>query len=117
MSLKAYLIKHSLINITEEDKEKSCDVASDVAALEEVLRMVLEIINSTLISQNKANANFIYTLLYHQHIFEPFNSHPNFQDLLQNVETVSSRYFTICLETKLHIEIQCITEDVNRKNK
>ena len=73
----------------EEDKEKSCDVASDVAALEEVLRMVLEIINSTLSSQNKNNANFIYTLLYHQHIFEPFHNHPNFQDLLQNIETVS----------------------------
>ena len=79
----------NLIFIAEEDKEKSCDVASDVAALEEVLRMVLEIINSTLISQNKSNANFIYTLLYHQHIFEHFHNHPSFQDLLQNIETVS----------------------------
>ena len=77
--------------IAEEDKEKSCDVASDVAALEEVLRMVLEIINSTLISQNKSNANFIYTLLYHQHIFEHFHNHPSFQDLLQNIETVSNQ--------------------------
>ena len=78
-----------VLSFAEEDKEKSCDVASDVAALEEVLRMVLEIINSTLSSQNKNNANFIYTLLYHQHIFEPFHNHPNFQDLLQNIETVS----------------------------
>ena len=30
-----------------------------------------------------------YTLLYHQHIFEPFHKHPNFQDLLQNIKTVS----------------------------
>lgn len=75
-------------NFTEEDKERSCDVAADVAALEEVLRMVLEIINSTLISQNKSNSNFIYTLLYHQHIFEPFHRHPNFQDLLHNIKTV-----------------------------
>lgn len=76
-------------NFTEEDKERSCDVASDAAALEEVLRMVLEIINSTLISQNKSNSNFIYTLLYHQHIFEPFARHPNFQDLLHNIKAVS----------------------------
>ena len=76
-------------NFTEEDKERSCDVASDVGALEEVLRMILEIINSTLISQNKSNSNFIYTLLYHQHIFEPFHKHPNFQDLLLNIKTVS----------------------------
>lgn len=63
-----------------------------MAALEEVLRMVLEIINSTLISQNKANSNFIYTLLYHQHIFEPFQAHPNFQDLLQNISIVIEFY-------------------------
>ena len=79
----------SMDNFTEEDKERSCDVAADAAALEEVLRMVLEIINSTLISQNKSNSNFIYTILYHQHIFEPFIKHPNFQDLLQNIVTVS----------------------------
>ena len=79
----------SMDNFTEEDKERSCDVAADAAALEEVLRMVLEIINSTLISQNKSNSNFIYTILYHQHIFEPFQKHPNFQDLLQNIVIVS----------------------------
>lgn len=79
-------------NFTEEDKEHSIDVASDAGALEEVLRMILEIINSTLISQNKSNSNFIYTLLYHQHIFEPFHKHPNFQDLLQNIKTVIDFY-------------------------
>ena len=82
-------ILQSLDNFTEEDKEKSCDVASDVAVLEEVLRMILEIINSTLTSQNKSNSNFIYTLLYHQHIFEPFHKHPNFLDLLHNIKAVS----------------------------
>ena len=76
------------LHFPEEDKERSCDVASDVAALEEVLRMILEIINSTLISQNKSNSNFIYTLLYQQHIFEPFHKHPNFQDLLLNIKMV-----------------------------
>ena len=82
----------SMDNFTDEDKERSCDVAADAAALEEVLRMVLEIINSTLISQSKSNSNFIYTLLYHQHIFEPFQKHPNFQDLLQNIVTVIEFY-------------------------
>ena len=82
-------------NFTEEDKEHSIDVASDAGALEEVLRMILEIINSTLISQNKSNSNFIYTLLYHQHIFEPFHKHPNFQDLLQNIKTVSKNVYSV----------------------
>jgi hypothetical protein len=78
----------SLDNFKEEDRELSNDLAADVVALEEVLRMVLEIVNSTLISQNKSNSNFIYTLLYQQHIFEPFHNHPMFQDLLQNIITV-----------------------------
>ena len=88
-------------NFTEEDKEKSCDVASDVAVLEEVLRMILEIINSTLTSQNKSNSNFIYTLLYHQHIFEPFHKHPNFLDLLHNIKSVSIT-FHVYFEKKYH---------------
>ena len=101
------LIRHfffsGMDNFTEEDKEHSIDVASDAGALEEVLRMILEIINSTLISQNKSNSNFIYTLLYQQHIFEPFHKHPNFQDLLQNIKTVSviQKYLQCQLQSKL----------------
>ncbi len=59
-----------------------------MAALEEVLRMILEIINSCLVSQIKSNSNLIYTLLYKKEVFEPFMTQPAFQDLSQNLQTV-----------------------------
>ncbi len=59
--------------------------------------MVLEIINSCLVSQIKSNSNLIYTLLYKKDIFEPFSAHPGFQDLSQNLQTVIS-FFNSKLE-------------------
>ena len=66
----------------------SNEAISDVAVLEEVLRMILEIINSCLVNQIKTNSNLIYTLLYKKELFEPFINHPAFQDLSQNLQTV-----------------------------
>ncbi len=64
------------------------EAIADVTALEEVLRMILEIINSCLVSQIKSNSNLIYTLLYKKEVFEPFMTQPAFQDLSQNLQTV-----------------------------
>lgn len=70
----------------------------DVGVLEEVLRMVLEILNSVLTHQLAHNHNLVYTLLYKQHLFHPFSTHPNFQDVTQNIEMVLS-YLMGRLET------------------
>lgn len=61
---------------------------SDVSVLEEVLRMVLEILNSVLTHQLSHNHNLVYTLLYKRHLFQPFSTHPNFQDVTQNIDVV-----------------------------
>jgi hypothetical protein len=61
----------------------------DLGVLEEVLHMVLEIINSCLSHQLAHNPNLIYTLLYKKHVFEPFRTHPAFQDIVQNIDAVS----------------------------
>lgn len=60
----------------------------DLSVLEEVLRMVLEIINSCLSSQLSQNPNLVYTLLYKRHVFEAFRTHPTFQDIVLNVDMV-----------------------------
>jgi Dyggve-Melchior-Clausen syndrome protein. len=52
--------------------------------------MVLEIINSCLSHQLVHNPNLVYTLLYKKHVFEPFRSHLAFQDIVQNIDTVSN---------------------------
>ena len=74
-----------------------CEAMADVSALEEVLRMILEIVNSCLVSQIKSNSNLIYTLLYKKEVFEPFMTQPAFQDLSQNLQTVSLEGRKRCL--------------------
>ncbi|XP_069703683.1 dymeclin isoform X2 [Periplaneta americana] len=64
------------------------DLAQDLGVLEEVLRMVLEILNSCLSRQLAHNPNLVYTLLYKKHVFEPFRAHPAFQDIVHNIDAV-----------------------------
>lgn len=65
--------------------------------LEEVLRMVLEIINSALSHQLVYCPNLVYTLLYKRNVFESFRSHPAFQDIIQNIDMVIG-FFTSRLQ-------------------
>lgn len=62
---------------------------SDLAILEEVIRMVLEIINSCLTNTLHHNPNLVYTLLHRRELFAQFRTHPTFQDIIQNIDTVS----------------------------
>lgn len=86
----------------EKLSDKDTDIASTVGPLdsmqdtsiyEEVIRMLLEIINSTLSSQLIHNPNLVYQLLYNRQVFEPFQSHPSFQDIIMNIDTVLT-YFS-----------------------
>ena len=61
----------------------------DLGVLEEVLRMVLEIVNSCLTHSVHHNPHLVYTLLYQRGLFAPFRTHPTFQDIIQNIDTVS----------------------------
>lgn len=69
----------------------------DLSVLEEVLRMVLEIINSALSNQLVYCPNLVYTLLYKRDVFEVFRSNPAFQDIIQNIEMVIG-FFTSRLQ-------------------
>lgn len=60
----------------------------DLNVLEEVLRMVLEILNSCLSHQLTNCPNLVYTLLYKKQVFEQFRSHAAFQDVIQNIDMV-----------------------------
>lgn len=66
--------------------------------------MVLEIINSCLTHRLAHNPNLIYTLLYKKDIFQPFRMHSAFQDIVQNIDSVSFNieYF-IFLASELYI--------------
>lgn len=63
--------------------------AQDLNVIEEVIRMMLEIINSCLCNSLHHNPNLVYALLYKRELFEQFRMHPSFQDIMQNLDTVS----------------------------
>ncbi|XP_060076610.1 dymeclin-like [Ylistrum balloti] len=73
----------------------------DLAVLEEVIRMMLEILNSCLTSSLHHNPNLIYTLLYRKELFAQFRTHPTFQDIIQNIDTVLA-FFNTKLEQNGH---------------
>ena len=64
------------------------DMLQDLQVLEEVLRMVLEILNSCLSNQLNNCPNLVYTLLYKRSVFESFRSHHAFSDIIQNLDMV-----------------------------
>ena len=61
-----------------------------MAVLEEVVRMVLEILNSTLSHQLPQNRDLVYTLLYKKDAFEFFRTFDASQDLVANLDIVSN---------------------------
>ncbi|XP_071824894.1 dymeclin-like isoform X2 [Apostichopus japonicus] len=80
-------------SLTQDQELEQQDLLSDLAVLEEVVRMVLEIINSCLSNTLAHNPHFVYTLLYKQELFAGFKTHPKFQDIIQNIDTVLT-YFS-----------------------
>lgn len=62
--------------------------AQDLNVIEEVIRMMLEIINSCLCNSLHHNPNLVYALLYKRELFEQFRTHPSFQDIMQNLDMV-----------------------------
>lgn len=75
------------------------DMEQDLSVLEEVLRMVLEILNSCLSTQLANNPNLIYTLLYNRHMFESFKDNVVFQDIIFNINIII-KYFSQLLNDK-----------------
>ena len=65
-----------------------CLQVQDINVLEEVIRMVLEILNSVLTNQLQQNRHLIYTLLYKKNIFDTFRSYDATQDLVANIDIV-----------------------------
>jgi len=68
-----------------------------MSAIDEALRIVLEVINSCLSNQLIHNPNLVYALLYQRKVFEPLKSHEAFHDVIQNIDMVIT-FFSAKLE-------------------
>lgn len=102
---------HRLIKLIKTEKQQKdaevavtvsqdyVDMEQDLSVLEEVLRMVLEIINSCLSTQLANNSNLVYTLLYNRHMFEALKDTVVFQDIIHNINIVI-QYFSQLLSNK-----------------
>ncbi|KAK7896546.1 hypothetical protein WMY93_021871 [Mugilogobius chulae] len=76
------------LRVRQGDNTALPDYAQDLNVIEEVIRMMLEIINSCLCNSLHHNPNLVYALLYKREMFEQFRTHPSFQDIMQNLDTV-----------------------------
>ena len=88
-------VANDAFNTSMANSDADTDAASnsgelmhDISVYEQVLRIILEIINAALVSQLTHNPNLVYTLLYNRTMFEPYQAHPAFQDIVMNIETV-----------------------------
>ena len=88
----------------------------DLSIIEDVMRMILEIINSSLIHTLRLNINLIYALLYNRDIFDNYRAHPSFQDVLQNIDTVIG-FFAEKVDQLEQRSAECVKEilEINAK--
>ncbi|CAH8470298.1 unnamed protein product [Schistosoma turkestanicum] len=77
-------------SLTSSNTEE--EMIQELALLEEVIRMLLEIINSILTHTMVSNPDLIYSLLYKKDSFAPLRSHPSFQNVLQNIDIVLTHF-------------------------
>ncbi|KAH9597012.1 hypothetical protein MS3_00002493 [Schistosoma haematobium] len=68
------------------------EMVQELALLEEVIRMLLEIINSILTHTMVSNPDLIYSLLYKRDSFTSLRSHPSFQNVVQNIDIVLTHF-------------------------
>ncbi|KAL6082107.1 hypothetical protein STEG23_003736, partial [Scotinomys teguina] len=88
--------------------------AQDLSVIEEVIRMMLEIINSCLTNSLHHNPNLVYALLYKRDLFEQFRTHPSFQDIMQNIDLVISFFSSRLLQAGAELSVERVLEIIKQ---
>ncbi|XP_074661228.1 dymeclin-like [Tubulanus polymorphus] len=86
----------------------------DLSVLEEVIRMVLEIVNSCLTHALHHNPNLVYTLLYKRELFAYFRTHPTFQDIIQNIDTVLAYFSSRLEQTDSNLSVEQVRDVIEQ---
>ncbi|EOA98117.1 Dymeclin, partial [Anas platyrhynchos] len=90
------------------------DYAQDLNVIEEVIRMMLEIINSCLTNSLHHNPNLVYALLYKRDLFEQFRTHPSFQDIMQNIDLVISFFSSRLKQAEAELSVERVLEIIKQ---
>jgi len=92
--------KHArFLQKVEEDPENE-EEKSDLAVLEEIIHMMLEILNSCLCGYLQDNTNLIFSILHSKELFLGLKAYDKFQDIVQNIGTVIA-YFSARVEAQI----------------
>lgn len=83
------------------------DTKSDISLIEEVIRMILEVIYNSLATHISGNTNLIYTLLYKRNVFTSLlSSHQSFYTMVINIERILTFFYN-----KVEAADRQLTED------
>lgn len=64
------------------------DMSPELHVYTDFLRIVLEILNAILTYALPRNPEVVYAIMHKQEVFQPFKSHPRFNELIENIFTV-----------------------------
>ncbi|KAJ7954834.1 dymeclin [Quillaja saponaria] len=64
------------------------DMSTELHIYTDFLRLVLEILNAILTYALPRNPEVVYAIMHRQEVFQPFKTHPRFNELLENIYTV-----------------------------
>ncbi|KAJ8704615.1 hypothetical protein PYW07_011803 [Mythimna separata] len=78
------------LELPHHAEEKTEEIMDHISVLDEVLRMLLEIINSCVAHQLSNNCNVVYALLHKRHLFTQHTHHP----VAQNIDMVIGYFST-----------------------
>lgn len=65
------------------------ELEQDLSILEEVLRMLLEILNAAFTHQLGCNQHLVYSVLHKREVLDILRRQPAFQDIVTNLDTVN----------------------------
>lgn len=89
--------RHTKLSEKNKDANNQLEEIADLAVLEEIVHMMLEIINACLYNHVSDNSNLIFALLRNKEVFESFSNHPKFQKVIENIYSILT-YFGNCID-------------------
>lgn len=82
-------MKNDKMHMSNGESKEGNNVQEDMAAelhiYTDFLRIVLEILNAILTYSLPRNPEVVYAIMHRQEVFQPFKSHPRFNELLDNI--------------------------------
>ncbi|XP_063723494.1 dymeclin-like isoform X2 [Symsagittifera roscoffensis] len=88
--LNAKLAKGSFINDDEEGAENN--LRTELSVVEEILRLLLEIINNALTNQLAYNTSLVHCLIYDKDMLNSIRQNHNYQDIVYNLDVIVNFY-------------------------